>query len=123
MATRKADPRPDAGTGTENEGFEQSLERLETIVEELEGGELTLEQSLDRYEEGIKLSRRLGRALDAAEQRIERLVENGGEVGTEPMELESRAEAPAAAAAPRRAPSHPASPTSDEDTEEGRLPF
>jgi len=122
MATRKPESRPAAGT-EKNEGFEPSLERLERIVEELEGGELTLEQSLDRYEEGIKLSRRLSRALDAAEQRIERLVENGGEAGTEPMELESRADAPAAAT-PRRAPApRPPSAEPPDESEEGRLPF
>jgi exodeoxyribonuclease VII small subunit len=119
MATPKPDARPAAGT--ENEGFEQSLERLETIVEELEGGELTLEQSLGRYEEGIKLSRRLSGALDAAEQRIERLVEGAnGEPATEPMQLEPRAEAPAAPAARRGPAPHPMPP---DDSAEGRLPF
>ncbi len=65
---------------TENEpSFEDALERLETIVEELEGGSLSLEQSLARYEEGMRLSRRLTQTLDQAEKRIERLVEEEGE--------------------------------------------
>jgi exodeoxyribonuclease VII small subunit len=70
--------------------FEQALKRLETIVEELEGGELTLEQSLAHYEEGMKLSRRLGRTLDEAEKRIERLVATRGDESatTRPMEEE-----------------------------------
>jgi len=69
--------------------FEESMKRLETIVEELEGGELSLEDSIARYEEGVKLSRRLTQTLDEAEKRIERLVErDGGEVETEPMELD-----------------------------------
>ena len=76
MATRKPEARPAAGT--ENDGFEQSLERLETIVEELEGGALSLEESLARYEEGVGLSRRLTQTLDQAEKRIERLVEEQG---------------------------------------------
>ena len=68
--------------------FEEALERLETIVEELEGGALSLEESLGRYEEGVKLSRRLTQTLDQAEKRIERLVENDdGEPATTPMEL------------------------------------
>ena len=72
--------------------FEESMKRLETIVEELEGGELSLEDSIARYEEGVKLSRRLTQTLDEAEKRIERLVErDGGEIGTEPMELEAPA--------------------------------
>ena len=58
--------------------FEEALERLETIVEELEGGSLSLEQSLARYEEGMRLSRRLTQTLDQAEKRIERLVEEEG---------------------------------------------
>jgi exodeoxyribonuclease VII small subunit len=67
--------------------FEEALERLETIVEELEGGALSLEESLGRYEEGVKLSRRLTQTLDQAEKRIERLVEDDGEPTTTPMEL------------------------------------
>ena len=62
--------------------FEQALERLETIVEELEGGALSLEESLARYEEGMRLSRRLTQSLDQAEKRIERLVEEEGKAPT-----------------------------------------
>jgi exodeoxyribonuclease VII small subunit len=68
--------------------FEQSMKRLETIVEELESGELSLEDSIARYEEGIQLSRRLQQVLDESEKRIERLVEKEGAApSTEPMEL------------------------------------
>ena len=70
--------------------FEDALKRLETIVEELESGELSLEDSISRYEEGVKLSRRLTHVLDEAEKRIERLVEGGEEPTTEPIELESK---------------------------------
>jgi exodeoxyribonuclease VII small subunit len=84
-----ADPKaaPEAG-GVEGLSFEQALERLETIVEELEGGGLTLEQSIARYEEGVKLSRRLGLTLDQAEKQIERLVEEDDRPGTEPADLD-----------------------------------
>ncbi len=69
--------------------FEASMKRLEAIVEELESGELSLEDSIARYEEGVRLSRGLTARLDEAEKRIERLVENEGEApGTQPMELE-----------------------------------
>lgn len=75
--------------------FEEALKRLETIVEELESGELSLEDSIARYEEGTRLSRRLTQQLDAAEQRIERLAENAdGETVTEPLELEPRSSGP-----------------------------
>ncbi len=71
--------------------FEEAIERLETIVEELEGGSLSLEDSIARYEEGVKLSRRLTQTLDEAEKRIERLAESpGGATTTEPMELEGQ---------------------------------
>ncbi len=69
--------------------FEASMKRLETIVEELESGELSLEDSIARYEEGVKLSRGLTARLDDAEKRIERLVESDGSdtPHTEAMEL------------------------------------
>ena len=62
--------------------FEHALERLETIVEELEGGSLSLAESLARYEEGVRLSRRLTQTLDQAEKQIERLVEEDGRAPT-----------------------------------------
>lgn len=74
----QATPAGDAESG-EAPGFEQALERLETIVEQLEGGSLTLEQSLASYEEGVKLSQQLNRTLDRAEQRIEQLVQEGND--------------------------------------------
>jgi len=83
-AARTANPAP-AGDD-DGATFEEALERLETIVEELEAGSLSLDQSLARYEEGMKLSRRLTRTLDQAEKRIERLVEEGGEPTTRPFE-------------------------------------
>ena len=69
---------PAPAAAEDEPSFENALERLETIVEELEGGSLTLEQSLARYEEGMRLSRRLTQTLDQAEKRIERLVEEDG---------------------------------------------
>ena len=73
---------PAAPTEDDAPSFEQALERLETIVEELEGGSLSLEVSLARYEEGVRLSRRLTQTLDQAEKRIERLVEENGQPPT-----------------------------------------
>ena len=83
----------DPGAGP---SFEEALERLEHVVEELEGGSLTLEESIARYEEGVQLSKRLTQTLDEAEKRIERLAENAdGTTTTEPMELEPRGGGPA----------------------------
>ena len=67
------------------------MKRFESIVEELESGELTLEESIARYEEGVRLSRGLTAKLDEAEKRIERLVENEGDPAphTAPVELDA----------------------------------
>jgi exodeoxyribonuclease VII small subunit len=54
--------------------FEPAMERLEKIVRELEGGKLTLEESIARFEEGVKLARELRDYLDSARQRVEALV-------------------------------------------------
>ena len=81
---RPAAPKP--GAAEDETSFEEALERLETIVEELEAGSLSLDQSLARYEEGMRLSRRLTRTLDQAEKRIERLVEEEGGPTTVPLE-------------------------------------
>ena len=87
-----AKPKAPAAEAAESPNFEQALERLEAIVEELEGGALSLEDSIARYEEGVKLSRQLGRTLDAAEKRIERLVTDAdGTVSTEAMSLDDDA--------------------------------
>ena len=101
MAPKKNATAPDPG---DTPSFEQALERLETIVDELEGGALSLEDSIARYEEGVRLSRQLGRTLDEAEKRIERLVgDDGGTPAPEPVSLDDVDDAPdPAASAPRR---------------------
>lgn len=103
--------------------FEAAIERLQTIVEELEGGSLSLEESIARYEEGVKLSRRLTQTLDQAEKRIERLsTDADGEPVTEPMELEGEpAEAPKPVAKPVREPVK--TPRREPDDSIGELPF
>jgi exodeoxyribonuclease VII small subunit len=55
-------------------GFEEALKRLTAIVERLESGELSLEQSLSLFEEGTRLSRSSQAQLDAAEKRVEELL-------------------------------------------------
>ena len=82
MPRAKSDAGGDEGDKLD---FESSMKRLETIVEELEGGELSLEDSIARYEEGMKLQRLLTDVLNRAEKRIERLVEKEGAPATEDM--------------------------------------
>jgi exodeoxyribonuclease VII small subunit len=54
--------------------FEDSIRRLSEIVEQLESGDLPLEQSLKLFEEGVKLSRASQATLDGAEKRVEELL-------------------------------------------------
>jgi exodeoxyribonuclease VII small subunit len=54
--------------------FEDALQRLELIVDQLEAGNLALEESLKVFEEGVGLARRCARYLDDAEKRIEILT-------------------------------------------------
>jgi len=60
--------------------FDEGVGQLRSIVERLEGGHLTLEQSLAAFEEGVRLSRTGARILDAAEQRVEILLRDQGGV-------------------------------------------
>ncbi|HEY0469684.1 MAG TPA: exodeoxyribonuclease VII small subunit [Polyangiaceae bacterium] len=62
----------EAGEGLAS--FEASLERLHQIVERLESGELDLEDSLQLFEEGVRLSRASQARLNSAEKRIEELL-------------------------------------------------
>ena len=57
--------------------FEAAIAELETIVKKLEDGDLTLEQSLDLYERGVRLSRYCHGRLEEAERRVEVLGEKG----------------------------------------------
>ena len=54
--------------------FEKALEKLEKIVEDLEAGDLSLDNSLKKYEEGVTLARMCQQKLDKAKEKIETLV-------------------------------------------------
>lgn len=71
---------------TEQLNFETALEELETLVEQLERGELTLEQSLERFERGVQLTRRCQQALQQAEQRVMALTQPGTAAPLTPFE-------------------------------------
>lgn len=72
----------------EKASFEQSMARLAKIVEQLEKGDLPLEESLELFEEGVKLSRAAQERLDAAQQKVEKLlsVDEQGKARTAPFE-------------------------------------
>ncbi|HRC59051.1 MAG: exodeoxyribonuclease VII small subunit [Myxococcales bacterium] len=69
--------------------FDLILTRLREAVERLESGELSLEQSLAVYEEGVGMARRGQALLDQAEKRVELLVSASGTVDTVPFHDES----------------------------------
>lgn len=56
--------------------FEDALKRLEKIVNELEGGDLPLDEALQKYEEGINLSKTCAKRLEAARKKVEILLKN-----------------------------------------------
>ena len=66
--------------------FEQQLASLEGLVESLESGELSLEESLKSFEQGIKVARDCQAALKAAEQKVEVLTRQGDELVSLPFE-------------------------------------
>jgi exodeoxyribonuclease VII small subunit len=68
--------------------FEDCLERLEKIVNELEKGELPLERALGLFEEGVQLSNSCRKELDAAEGKIEVLMRQNGKLQPQPFEAE-----------------------------------
>ncbi len=72
------------------EKFEEALERLEEIVRRMEAGEMTLEESLKAFEEGIKLSRLCTKKLDEADRRVELLLREEGELVARPCAGEER---------------------------------
>ncbi len=69
--------------------FEDSLKKLETIVEQLEKGELALEESLQLFEQGVGLSAACKAELDAAEGKVQMLVkQRDGSLKPEPFPAE-----------------------------------
>lgn len=67
--------------------FEEALKRLEKIVDELERGELSLDEALKKYQEGIELSRMCNQRLESAKKKIELLTKNKkGEFELKPLE-------------------------------------
>ena len=68
--------------------FEDSLKQLEDLVERLESGEVSLEESLQDFECGVALVRTLRERLDQAQQRVDKIVEQeGGETAAQSMDI------------------------------------
>ncbi|MGB3459959.1 MAG: exodeoxyribonuclease VII small subunit [Halobacteriota archaeon] len=68
--------------------FEDAMKRLESIVETLGGGNLSLEDSLKMFEEGMELCKICNKKLDEAEYKVEKLMEKeGGELSVEQLKV------------------------------------
>jgi len=73
--------------------FEKSLNELESLVRRLEQGELSLEDSLSAFEQGVRLTRDCQQALRNAEQRVQKVMENSaGELEVTPFREQDNGE-------------------------------
>ncbi|MBT8039958.1 MAG: exodeoxyribonuclease VII small subunit [Xanthomonadales bacterium] len=75
--TKKTDKLPD---------FEKSLEELEGLVEQLESGDLSLDESLKQFKRGVELTRHCQGVLEKAQQTVEQLLEVDDESSAVPLE-------------------------------------
>jgi exodeoxyribonuclease VII small subunit len=81
--TEKKKPQPN---------FEEAMTRLQSIVTEMEGGELDLDKLIERFEEGQTLAGLCTTKLDEVERRIEKLVKQGSTLTTEPLDAPETAD-------------------------------
>lgn len=70
------------------ENFEDSMKKLEEIVIELENGNLNLDESVTKFEEGMKIAKQCNNILEEAEKKITILLEKDGELKEEKFEVE-----------------------------------
>ena len=73
----------------EETNFEKTMEELEKITMELEKGDLNLDDSVKKFEEGMELSKNANKILEEAEKRITILIENNGEIQEENFNTDS----------------------------------
>jgi exodeoxyribonuclease VII small subunit len=74
---------------TQSYDFEQALSQLEQLVERMESGDLSLEDSLEAFEQGVKLTRECQTRLSEAEQKVRGLIESNGKIETKPFNPDS----------------------------------
>lgn len=73
----------DEEAAADEERFEDRLERLETIVEDLESGDLPLGEAFESFEEGVELADELQEELEEVEARVDELLDDGTEAPPE----------------------------------------
>ncbi len=71
--------------------FEAALAELEALVEKMEQGDLTLDESLKQFERGVQLTRSCQQALQDAEQKVQVLLEKDGQQTLEPVQRDEPA--------------------------------
>ena len=76
-------PEAPAVSAVSSPSFEQSLAQLEALVSQLESGDLPLDQALARFEQGVRLTRECQGALNAAQQKVQLLLQRGETVTME----------------------------------------
>jgi exodeoxyribonuclease VII small subunit len=69
--------------------FETALAELEALVEKMEQGELSLDESLKQFERGVQLTRSCQQALKDAEQKVQLLLEKDGQQTLEPFDSDN----------------------------------
>ena len=79
--------------------FEECLDRLEKIVDELEKGDVSLDRALELFDEGMKLSGSCRKELEEAEGKVEVLLKRNGKLQPEPFEPATQSGTPANLAA------------------------
>ncbi|QKG84225.1 exodeoxyribonuclease VII small subunit [Kroppenstedtia pulmonis] len=72
--------------------FEEAMEKLEGVVEQLESGDVPLEKAIQLFEQGMKLSRICGAKLERLEQQVEILVQENGDWVKKPFQTEEEPE-------------------------------
>jgi exodeoxyribonuclease VII small subunit len=75
-----------AKRSTKTPDFETALSELEALVEKMERGDLSLDESLRQFERGVQLTRSCQQALKEAEQKVQVLLEKDGQITLEPFE-------------------------------------
>ena len=98
---------PKAVEGEQQPSFEDAMKRLEKLVDEMEGGELSLEAMIARFEEGQKLIGFCTKKLNEVEKKVELLVRKGGKTVAEPFDESAGAD------------DEPEPEDDDDDAEEG----
>ena len=73
----------------ENINFEDAMKELEKIAEDLEKGNLSLDESVSKFENGMKLSKKCSDLLDSAEKKITMLINDNGKVKEENFNIEN----------------------------------